>query len=755
MQLTRALAPVTDTRSRARGTAYFTSGAVVHFDPAGSFVYAVVRGSEDYVVRLETGDAEIRGTCTCPFFLDRLEVCKHLWAVAQMCDARAVLQLPDTIRPNSVQFVPTPMDDDIASEEDEEEDWSADDPEFHVPRQKPAVERRSARSSGWKQALAAIAAQAQNVQPGSAGHSGQLLYVVDLAASRQAMLLVLHLLQREPKQSGDWGIPRVARISSGQLASLTDADRVILGRLAGARPVHDWNWSTPSGMLPTSYHLKGVMAHDVLPLMCETGRCRLAITRFPNGRPQDAPLAPIAWDTGEPFHAVLRITRDDSSGVYVVDGALVRGDRTIPLSDVLLLLDEGIALTRETALPVAPGGATPWLHQLLEGGRLRVPLTEASRLRDALLTSGAAEQPDVPEELQTTIVDDAPIPHLVLRSPRHDARLLQADLLFSYANGPALAPSSLPLVATGDPNVMARRRTDVERRAQERLRALGARSAWDAWERRHRVQVVAGDVPRIVRTLLGEGWHVEADGRRYRIATTTPQLTVRSGMDWFELRGDAAFGAQRVGLPQLLEAIQKRDGTVLLDDGTYGLVPEQWVREFAPLALGEREGDHVRFEQNQMAILDALLASRPAVSWDARAATARERLRAFDSIAPRDPPSTFTGTLRDYQRDALGWVAFLREFGFGGCLADDMGLGKTVQVLALLEARRHERERTGQPLARRRASFAESSTGCTKPRDSRRNCACSTYTGAGPHGSSTTDFDEHRSRAHHLRHAAA
>ncbi len=46
MQLTRALAPVTDTRSRARGTAYFTSGAVVHFDPAGSFVYAVVRGSE-------------------------------------------------------------------------------------------------------------------------------------------------------------------------------------------------------------------------------------------------------------------------------------------------------------------------------------------------------------------------------------------------------------------------------------------------------------------------------------------------------------------------------------------------------------------------------------------------------------------------------------------------------------------------------------------------------------------------------------
>jgi SNF2 family DNA or RNA helicase len=46
--------------------------------------------------------------------------------------------------------------------------------------------------------------------------------------------------------------------------------------------------------------------------------------------------------------------------------------------------------------------------------------------------------------------------------------------------------------------------------------------------------------------------------------------------------------------------------------------------------------------------------------------------------------------LRTYQRDGLGWLNFLREFRFGGCLADDMGLGKTVQVLALLEQRRQE-----------------------------------------------------------------
>jgi SNF2 family DNA or RNA helicase len=47
--------------------------------------------------------------------------------------------------------------------------------------------------------------------------------------------------------------------------------------------------------------------------------------------------------------------------------------------------------------------------------------------------------------------------------------------------------------------------------------------------------------------------------------------------------------------------------------------------------------------------------------------------------------------LRDYQREGLGWMAFLRRFSFGGCLADDMGVGKTAQVLALLETRRELR----------------------------------------------------------------
>ncbi len=47
-------------------------------------------------------------------------------------------------------------------------------------------------------------------------------------------------------------------------------------------------------------------------------------------------------------------------------------------------------------------------------------------------------------------------------------------------------------------------------------------------------------------------------------------------------------------------------------------------------------------------------------------------------------PVDLAGTLRPYQSTGFAWLAFLRRFGLGACLADDMGLGKTIQTLALL-----------------------------------------------------------------------
>ena len=197
-------------------------------------------------------------------------------------------------------------------------------------------------------------------------------------------------------------------------------------------------------------------------------------------------------------------------------------------------------------------------------------------------------------------------------------------------------------------------------------------------------------MPQAVRALTGRGWHVTAEDRVVH-NTGSARFSVATGIDWFELRGGVHFetpsGLQVVDLPQILEAARQGKPMVRLDDGSEGLLPEQWFSRHGLLAaIGSVEDDHVRFKNSQAAILDALLEHRELVQIDDRFAEVRQRLREFDSIESVREADTFVGTLRPYQRHGLGWLKFLRWFGAGGILADDMGLGKTVQVLAMLEA---------------------------------------------------------------------
>lgn len=69
------------------------------------------------------------------------------------------------------------------------------------------------------------------------------------------------------------------------------------------------------------------------------------------------------------------------------------------------------------------------------------------------------------------------------------------------------------------------------------------------------------------------------------------------------------------------------------------------------------------------------------------------RLESDASIEEIATPPGFSGTLRPYQMRGYSWLAFLRRWGLGACLADDMGLGKTVQALALIQRDREHGSR--------------------------------------------------------------
>lgn len=63
-------------------------------------------------------------------------------------------------------------------------------------------------------------------------------------------------------------------------------------------------------------------------------------------------------------------------------------------------------------------------------------------------------------------------------------------------------------------------------------------------------------------------------------------------------------------------------------------------------------------------------------------------LRRPERIRKVTVPKTLNAVLRPYQKNGYSWLNYLKQMGFGACLADDMGLGKTVQVLAYLEKMR-------------------------------------------------------------------
>ncbi len=377
----------------------------------------------------------------------------------------------------------------------------------------------------------------------------------------------------------------------------------------------------------------------------------------------------------------------------MVAGALRRGLERLPLSDPALLLSSGFVFHDRRCGRLEHFGASAWIAQFRRGGPVTVQPGHADALLTALLRLPRLPKLVLPEELRFKEVAGAPSPRLVIRPPSRDRAggYLRGELSFDY-NGTAVGAGDRSRgVFRLQQRLLLLRDPVVEQQRMSRLHQLGFRqrsggSAHYAGDRPI-MELAPGRLPRAVRELVREGWHVEAEGRVYRHPGDF-RIKVTSGIDWFELHGAVEFGELTAPLPVVLAALRRRESLVRLGDGTYGVLPETWLAKYGLLArMGTPENGHLRFARSQIGVLDALLASQPQATWDKAFARARDELRRFSGIASADPPLGFVGVLRGYQREGLGWLQFLQQFGFGGCLADDMGLGKTVQVLALLASR--------------------------------------------------------------------
>ena len=359
------------------------------------------------------------------------------------------------------------------------------------------------------------------------------------------------------------------------------------------------------------------------------------------------------------------------------------------LDEPLLVLEDGLLLARDTVARFEVGGGFAWVAQLRDVKRIPFPDREREAVLAKLLALPAAPPMEIDEALRFEERKSTPRLGLRIKQERMEQRTPRyvAHFLVDYGAGWMDGIPEGRGIWRAEERVYLVRDKAAEEAAREKLGELGMRQ--DSY-RPEFWMLSAKSLPRVARELIGAGWHVEAEGKAFRSPGTT-RVSVKSGIDWFELHGEVQYGDTSASLPQLLAAVRRGDSMVVLGDGTFGLLPEEWLKRFAPLAgLGEKGEDHLKFRQNQAALLDALLAAQPEVDMDAAFERVRRRIRSFQGVQAVTQPEGFRGQLRDYQCEGLGWMGFLREFGFGGCLADDMGVGKTAQVLATLEARREE-----------------------------------------------------------------
>jgi SNF2 family DNA or RNA helicase len=175
--------------------------------------------------------------------------------------------------------------------------------------------------------------------------------------------------------------------------------------------------------------------------------------------------------------------------------------------------------------------------------------------------------------------------------------------------------------------------------------------------------------------------------KRFKYNTNTAKMDFKagSGTDWFDIKMEVSYGDQIVPLATLRKAIINKQQFILLNDGTLGMLPEEWIKKFSTIMrMGTVKDDELQVSKLHWTIIDQLHEQQDDDSVFEELLAKKQKLKDIENVKTLKLPTNIKATLRDYQKTGFQWMNMLDEMGWGGCLADDMGLGKTLQTLTFL-----------------------------------------------------------------------
>lgn len=673
---------------RFRGAAYLQAERVSITRVTPDHVFGVVRDGVEYQTQITRQEGTLHTACSCQT-ANGTASCKHVWATVLAVDSGNYL--PGGVKPGLIPPFATETESFSLTDNLWEEDDSSDEFPMSVGierRPRPLVAPPAPQLREWERRLNDVkqALAGGESATAEATFDRQIFYEVDIAASDEAGQLVVQTSQRQRRSSGDWGKLKPLKVRPGKLEEIEDdEDRRILAYLIGGTPDRS---QTPSPGETTAavsrYRIPYDLCALLLPAICATGRMRLVGEEERNAEP-------ITWDDGPPWELCLAVEFQSAENTWKLVGQLRRDEERLPIRLPSLILPGGLVLWKRKLSRLLDYEAFAWVNLLRRSDDVQVAPGEEHDLVDRLLDMPTLPQLDLPPELKLEEVRVAPGPLLMIHPPsrsKWQQDRLRAEVLFDYDGVNLRGSSGVWAVVQRQAGRCLVRDREAEGTAWTQLQECGFRRLLDQRRGPFDVELPSKELGQAVRKLVAAGWQVRADNKQVHQPLEL-KFRVQSGIDWFELHADVQFGSHHVSFPELLSALQRGESTIVLDDGSLGIVPEEWIQRYGLLAgLGVTEGDHLRFSAVQAGILDALLLAQGSVDYDAKFSATREKLANFAGITNVAELPSFQGELRPYQRQGLGWLSFLDEFDFGGCLADDMGLGKTIQILAYLEARR-------------------------------------------------------------------
>ncbi len=520
----------------------------------------------------------------------------------------------------------------------------------------------------------------------------EVRYQLNIRETRVRDELVIDFYQREPTKGGKGGF-RPLEVDPEDLRNLSSSkDRHIMQLLLGNAGEDRSRAQLGAGSRFSRSVVRPSLFRVVLPELCESGRF-VSEAAMPGTF-----TAPLSWDSGARFEFELAVERNERC--WRLWGHFMRGEETLDLKGPRLALSSGLLIFADRLALYQGEEGFDWIDRLRRQGPVEVPFEAQDQFLVRLAAMPNLPEVQLPPELHWSQVRIAPQARVCFVTPNveYEAKFVIGKVTFDYGGKVVSVNSNRRVVADEQGRQLFRRDRLAERRALQRLRALGLQAsayvseviagsrseeeegAADLGE----VAIAQEDLTSVVRTLVEEGWYIEADGGQVRLASGGLATKVSSGIDWFDVDAVLDFGGVSASLPELLVCVDS-GGLVRLPDGSRGVAPE-WLTRYAALAkTGSVQGDKLRFSVSQAGIIDALLTGHDDVSVDVKFARMQKVLQ--NACQEAEEPIGFMGKLRDYQRQGLGWLRFLEDNHFCGCLADDMGLGKTVQVLAMLQGR--------------------------------------------------------------------